>query len=89
MVKSWSWHKVVLIPKGYGKDFRGIGLVEFLWKAATGIINLRMTTDITYHVSFHGFQAGCGTLTAILKAKLIHQLTSIREVVIHTIFLDL
>ena len=29
---------VVLLPKGNG-DFRGIGLVEVLWKAVSGVIN--------------------------------------------------
>ena len=29
---------VVMIPNGGGTDFRGIGLVEVLWKAIYGII---------------------------------------------------
>ena len=37
---------VVLIPKGGGKEFRVIGLVEVLFKSATGIINWRLTAEI-------------------------------------------
>ena len=48
---------VVLILKG-GGDYRGIGLVEVMWKAVAVILNHRFTTSITYHGSLHGFQAG-------------------------------
>ena len=34
-----AWQTVVMITKGGGNDFRGIGLVEVLWKAISGIIN--------------------------------------------------
>ena len=33
--KACYWKMVVLILKGYVKYFRGIGLVEVLWKATT------------------------------------------------------
>ena len=46
---------VVLISKGYGKEFTRMGLVEVLWKATTGIIKQRLTAKITYHGSLHGF----------------------------------
>ena len=78
MVKSWSWHKVVLIPKGYGKDFRGIGLVEVMWKDTTGILNRQLTAVNTYHNILHGFNAVRGMGTAILKAKDLHHLTFMR-----------
>ena len=34
-----TWQKVVLIPKGASIEFRGIGLVEVLWKAVTSLLN--------------------------------------------------
>ena len=37
---------VILIPKGDGKYFRGIGLVQVLWKDTTGIINRRLNASI-------------------------------------------
>ena len=61
----------MLTPKGGGKEFRGIGIVEVLWKATTGIINRQLIALIKYHDSIHGFRTGSDTGTATLKAKLI------------------
>ena len=55
----------------------------------TVILNRRLTASIAYHNSLHGFQAGRGTGTATLEAKLIHQLDALREEVLYVIFLDL
>ena len=74
---GWSWQAVVLIPKGKN-DYRGIGLVEVMWKVVAVIINRRFTSSITYHDVLHGFRAGRGTGTATLEAKLIQQLASMR-----------
>ena len=83
-----TWQAVVLIPKG-GKDYRGIGPVEVMWKVVAAILNLRLTASINFHELFHGFRAGRGTGTATLKAKLLHQLVALREEVLYVIFLDL
>ena len=84
-----SWNAVVVMPKGVGTDFRGIGLVEVLWKAIPGIINFRVLSSIQFHDNLHGFRAGKGKGTTTLKAKLIHHLIAMRYTVIHYIFLDL
>ena len=76
-----------LIPKGNGNFFRGIGLLEFLWKFTTSIINRRLNSAICYHDTLHGFWTGCGTKTATLEAKLIQQLINMRKAVLHTTFL--
>ena len=68
---------VVLIPK-VGGEYRGIGLVEVIWKAVTVILNRRFTAAITYHDSLHGFRAGRGTGTAALDVKLLQQVTALR-----------
>ena len=65
-----TWQAVVLIPKGK-KDYRGISLVEVMWKVLAAILNRRFTASITYHNFLHGFRAGCGTGTATLNAKLL------------------
>ena len=39
---------VVVIPKGGGTDFWEIELVEVLWKAISGIINLRISYSIQF-----------------------------------------
>ena len=41
-----TWQAVVLIPKGK-KDYRGIGLVEVMWKLVVAILNRRFTASIT------------------------------------------
>ena len=78
-----------MIPKGGGTDFRGIGLVEVLRKAISGIINQRISSSIQFHYSLHGFHAGRGTGTTTLEEKLLQQIIAIRDTVLHYIFLDL
>ena len=86
MVEETTWQAVVLIPKG-GKDYRGIGLVEVMWKLVAVILNHRFTSSITYHDALHRFWAGRGTGTATLEAKLLQQLAAMREEVLYVIFL--
>ena len=60
---------MVLIPKD-GGNYRGIGLVEVIWKAVAVILNRRFTAAIAYHNSFHRFRAGRGTGTTTLEVRL-------------------
>ena len=83
-----TWQTVVLIPKGK-TDYRGIGLVEVMWKVVAAILNRRLTASITFHDFLHGFRAGRGTGTATLEDKLLHQLAALTEEVLYTIFLEL
>ena len=79
---------MVLITKGK-TDYRGIGLVEVMWKVVAEILNCRFTASITFHDFLHGFWAGSGTGTATLEAKLLQKLAALREEVLYVIFLDL
>ena len=88
MAEEETWQAVVMIPKGR-KEYRGIGLVELIWKVVAAILNRWLATSITYHDFLHRFRAGCGTGTATLKAKLLQQLAAMREEVLYVIFLDL
>ena len=88
LTEEITWQAVVLIPKGKG-SYRGIGLVEVMWKIVAVILNYRLTSSITFHDVLHGFRAGRGTGTATLKAKLLQQLAVMREEVLYVIFLDL
>ena len=81
LAKEFMWQTVVLIPKRRG-DFRGIGIIEVLWKAFTRLINRRLTAAISFHNTLHGFWAGRGTGNAALEAKLFQHLTAMREVVL-------
>ena len=54
-----------------------------------GVLNRRLTASINFHDFLHVFQAGCGTGTATLDAKMLQQLADLREEVLYMIFLDL
>ena len=88
LAEEVTWQAVVLTPKGKGY-YRGIGLVEMMWKVVAVILNRRLTSSITFHDILHGFRAGRGTGTATLEAKLLQQLAAMREEVLYVIFLDL
>ena len=88
LAEEATWQAVVLIPKGK-KDYRGIGLVEVMWKVVAAILYCRFTASITYHDALLGFRAGHDTGTATLEAKLLQQLAAFREEVLYVIFLDL
>ena len=60
------------------KEYRGIGLVDVMWKVVVAILQCWLTTSITYHDALHGFQAGRGTGTATLEAKLLQQIAAMR-----------
>ena len=79
---------MLLIPNGVG-DYRGIVLVEVVWKLVTVILNLRLTTSIALNNFLLGFWACCGTGTASPKTKLLQQLMAMMEEVINTIFMDM
>ena len=79
---------MVLLPKGR-EEFRGIGIVEVMWKVVAAILHCQLTNAITYHDFLHGFREGHGTETATLEAKLLQILAAMREEVLYVIFLDL
>ena len=88
LVEENMWQAVVLITKGE-KYYRGIGLVEVMWKVVAAILNRRIRASITFHDYLHIFRAGRGTGTTTLEEKLIQQLLALREEVLYVIFLDL
>ena len=88
MVVEATWQTLVLIPKG-NKEYRGIGLVEVMWKVVAAILHRRLTTTITYEETLHGFRVGRSTGTATLEAKLLQHFAAMREEVLYVIFLDL
>ena len=50
-----TWKMIVLIPKG-GGYFRGIGLVEVIWKVCTSITNNSLQATINLHGALHGLR---------------------------------
>ena len=60
LAEEATWQAVVLILKGK-LYYRGIGLVEMMWKVMVVILNRRFTSSITFQDVLHGFRAGRGT----------------------------
>ena len=53
------------------------------------ILHYRLATSTTYHAFLHVFWAGPGTSNDTLEAKLLQQLTAMREEVLYVIFMDM
>ena len=68
--RQMLWTIVVLIPKGNSGEFRGIGLLEVLWKIIEKVLDARLSS-IELHDCLHGFRAGRGCGTGIMEAKLV------------------
>ena len=78
---------MVLIPKG-SREYRGIGLVETIWKFCTSIANGRLQSSILLHDVVQGFIQGGETGTAIMEAKLEQQIVWIVHEPLFQVFLD-
>ena len=81
------WIIVVLIPKG-GGDYRGIGLLEPIWKVIERIIDHRLDAFVL-HDSLHGCRNKRGIGPAIIEAKLAQQLAYLELMPFYSVFLDL
>ena len=77
LLEEAMWQAVVLIPNGEN-DYRGIGLVEVMWKVVTEILNCWLTASIAFHEFLHIFWVGCGTGTATIEANLLQQIAALR-----------
>ncbi len=87
ILQHLTWVIVVLLQKG-GGDYRGIGLLELLWKVVERIMDRQLNT-LPLHEALHGCQNGHGTGTAILETKLAQQLTHLDQEPFYGVFLDL
>ena len=88
LAKKCMWQTVILVLKGK-EGFRGIGLVEVLWKAIPIPLNRWLTESISFHDTLHGFSLGQETGTAAFEANLLQHIISMREAVLFEVFLDL
>ena len=64
---------IVLIPKGTSGDFRGIGLLEVIWKLIERVLD-KIFSKIKLHTYLHGFRAKQGCGTCIMETTLVQQL---------------
>ena len=75
LAEDAMWKVVFLVSNGK-KDYRGIDLVEVMWKLVAAILNFRLTASITFHSFLHDLQEGRGTGTSTLEAKLLHHIAA-------------
>ena len=81
------WTTMVLIQNGKG-EYRGIGLVETIWKVCMSIVNSWLQSSIVLHDVLQSFIQGRGTGTAIMNAKLDQQLAGIVHEPLFQVFID-
>ena len=87
--KSFCNGILVLIPKSNPGEFRGIALLEVIYKLISSIINARLQHSIEFDDAVHGFRKKRGTGTAIMEAKMLMQLHYRLDVPLFMIFIDL
>jgi hypothetical protein len=68
----------VLVPKDSG-EYRGIRLLEQIWKVIERVMDHRKPSAIVLHDSLHGCRNRRGTGTAVIEAKLTQQLAHIKQ----------
>ena len=88
MLEALIWTTMVLIPKGKG-DYRGIGLVETIWKVYLSNVNSRLRSSIVLHDVLNGLRQGRGEGTAIMEAKMEQQLAGIVHEPLFKFLLDI
>ncbi len=71
-----------------GGEYRGIRLLELIWKVLEKVMDLRLEA-IILHNSLHGCLASRGTGTRIIEAKLAQQLVHLEQTPFFGIFIDL
>jgi len=87
--QAFSQGIFVLILKDKAGEFRGIALLEIIYKLISSIINRRLSETIVLDDALHGFRAKRGTGTAIMEAKLPAQLRCRLDEPLFVVFIDL
>jgi hypothetical protein len=87
--QEFSYEILCLLPKNERGKYRGIALLEVVYKLVSTIIHLRLQDAIEFHPALHGFLQGRGTGTCILEAKLQMQLAFYTCQPLYQIFIDL
>ena len=80
---------LVLLKKPCGNEYRGIGLLETIWKLISSIMDHRMKEAVAFDDSIHGFRQQRGTGTAILRNKLRMQTAFAKHVTLKQLYLDM
>ena len=80
---------LVLVPKSKPGEYRGIALLDCLYKLVSCIVNKRLQNGITFDDGVHGFRRHRGTGTAVIEAKLQMQLHYRNGTPLYMVFLDI
>ena len=78
ILEALEWTTMALITKGEG-GYRGIVLVEVIWKVCAAIVNTKIRDELTPHDALHGFRKERRAGIATIEAKLAQK----RAVIIH------
>ena len=65
-LEDLTWATLILLLKGKG-GYRGIRLVEVMWKVFVVVVNIWLKRDVDLHETFHRFQERRITGTATLE----------------------
>ena len=87
MPAQLGWVVTVLIPNG-GGDYRGIRLLEPIWKVIERVMDKRLEA-IALHDSLLSCPNGQGAGTAVIEAKLMQQIAHIEQAPFYGVFIDL
>ena len=55
MSEEIAWVKMILVLKGK-RCYRGIGLVEVLWKVFSVVVGFRLKSSVVLHDTLNGFR---------------------------------
>jgi Reverse transcriptase (RNA-dependent DNA polymerase) len=80
---------LILIPKLGSTEYRGIGLLETIWKTISSIINSRIKHVVQFDEAVHGFRQQRGMGTAILTNKFCMLRSAAEKKTVQQIYLDL
>ena len=79
---------MVLIPKSVG-GYRGIELVEAIWKVCTSIVKNRLRSTTILYDALHGLRQGGGTGTVIMESNIEQKLEGIIHEQSFRVFIDI
>ena len=52
--QEMAWGTLILLPKALEGQFRGIGLLEIVWKLISRVLDTRIKAVIEFHNFLHG-----------------------------------
>ena len=82
------WAKMAITPK-WKREYRGIGLVDILWKVCAVVINCWLKSSGVLHKTLHGFKTWRGTGTATLESNMSQQLMELAHEPLFQVILNL